>query len=375
MSHSSTVEAMKAAALAKIRAKSGSTPVEAVLEADKAAVVPIVPAEPEWPNVLKTVSETTRNFSELFPKHTKFDGFIDFAVPVFTGYEFPVSLAASIPTDSDYMVDSKLLYDAVLAYSVGSVTHLVGPPGTGKTNGLPVLMAARMGLPLLRLGLNKKGMMLDDLIGREAIKSTDKGMETSHKDGVIVNWIENPCLIILDEFSRANTEMTNGLMSLMERNGVLVVENRTHCPVIKRHPNCWLLAADNVKGLGDQADRMVGTDLVDGAVLDRFEVTLEVDYLPAADQEKLIDTWFPGFPKSERKKIVQFGVLVQDAYKKGLLPLSFSPRSLKEVARYACLHQNSGVAIKKVVVSKYAEESDVHALKNMYRTAFGKELS
>lgn len=367
MTSSTTVEAIKAAAMAKLREKE--------LPAAVAAGIPkTVPVKIVWPKVLNEQEGVSyKAFSDLFPECTGYKG-VDFNVPVFHSYPFNEAMAASIPEDSDYVSDPQLLYDAVLAYTLGSVTHLVGPPGTGKTNGLPVLIASRLRLPLLRLGLNKKGMMFDDLIGREAIKQGEGGVETGHKDGVLCAWIDHPCLVILDELCRANPEITNGLMSLMERAGVLVVENRMHNPVIKRHPQCWLLAADNVKGLGDQADRMIGTEIVDGAVLDRFEVTLEVDYLPAPVQQKLLLQWFPGFPEEDAKRIVQFGQQVQEAYKKGLLPLSFSPRALKEVGRYACMHEDAGMAIKKVVVSKYADETDIEALKNMFRTAFGKTL-
>jgi MoxR-like ATPase len=367
---SSTVEAIKKAAMDRLRSKE---PEEAVALPVKEKSKPLPPTS--WPSVLKNAEgQKYKRFSVLFPEAKSYKG-KDFDVPVFHSYPYPDALAASVQDSSDYVANSQLLYDAVLAFTLGSVTHVVGPPGTGKTNGLPVLMSQRLGLPLLRLSLNKKGMMLDDLIGREAIKTSDAGhMETGHKDGVLCGWVEHPCIVTLDEFSRANTEMTNGLMSLMERDGKLIVENRTHSPVIKRHKWCWLVAADNVKGLGDQADRMIGTDIVDGAVLDRFEITLEVDYLPEKVQESLLQTWYPGFPEAEGKKIVQFGKQMQDAYKKGLLPLSFSPRALKEVGRYACIHEDVAIAIQKVVVNKFADEADIEALKNMFRTAFGKGL-
>lgn len=191
---------------------------------------------------------------------------------------------------------------------------------------------------------------------------------------MLVRWIGHPCIILADEFSRANTEITNGLMSLMERGGCLIVENRDS-PVIKRHEHCWIIASDNVKGLGDGMDRgMVGTDQVDGAVLDRFEVTLEVDYLTESQNLALIQSWFPGFPESEARKIVKFGMLIQQGYKKGEMPLSFSPRSLKEVCRYACLHKDVAPAVRKVVLNKYAEEADISAIREFFRTAFGRTL-
>lgn len=367
---SAVVEMLKKKALEKARGITGDN-VE--MEEAKASE----PAKPvEWPSVLKHDGKT-KMFSALFPEYwrkVKDSGQPDFAVPDYTGHKFPSTLTPYIPVESDYRADAQLVYDAALAFAAGSVTHVVGWPGTGKSNGLPVLMAQRLNLPLLRLGLNKKGMMFDDLIGREAIKQTDRGTITEHRDGVLVQWVDNPCIILADEFSRANAEISNGLMSFMERNGTLIVENRD-TPVIKRHEHCWIIASDNVKGLGDGAGKFVGTDMVDNAVLDRFEVTLEVDYLPEAEQLALVHQWFPGFPENEAKKLVKFGMLIQQAYKKDTLPLSFSPRALKETARYACLHQSTAVAVRKVVLAKYAEESDISCVKEQYRTAFGKQLA
>lgn len=368
---SSVVEAIKKKALEKAKGITGDTTVDMKEEAPKEPEKPL-----EWPNVLKHTGKTEK-FSKLFPeefKALKKTGQPDFDVPTFRDYKYCPELSAHIPVESDYKSDPQLVYDAALAYAAGSVTHLVGWPGTGKSNGLPVLMAQRLGLPLLRLGLNKKGMMFDDLIGREAIMQTERGTETGHRDGVLLKWVGVPCIILADEFSRANAEISNGLMSFMERGGSLIVENRS-TPVIKRHEHCWIIASDNVKGLGDGAGKFVGTDMVDNAVLDRFEVTLEVDYLPEADQLALVNQWFPGFPENEAKKLVKFGMLIQQGYKKDTLPLSFSPRALKECARYACLHQSTALAVRKVVLSKYAEESDIQAVKEMFRTAFGKQLA
>ncbi len=366
---SRTVEAIKAEALAAVRSSAAkytgsvAIPTPAKVEAKKAPI--------EWPVVLKNDGRLfSEAFGDLLPKTFKYK---DFYIPSYDGYAYPEWMAAYIPAESDYQSDPALLYDAVLAYACGSVTHLVGPPGTGKTNGIPVLVAARLGLPLLRLGLNKKGMMLEDLIGREAILSGAEGVHTGHRDGMLIPWVQHPCIILADEFCRTNVEISNGLMSLMERNGCLIVENRA-TPVIARHEHCWILASDNVKGLGDRAAQMIGTDVMDGAILDRFEITLEVDYLPADAQMKLVESWFPGFPAEYAEKLVKFGSLIQESYKKDILPLSFSPRTLKECARYSCLHNNCKDAVRKVVMSKYAEESDISAIKEMYRTAFADTL-
>lgn len=370
---SHVMEELRKKAVEKAKGLKGVAEVD--MEVEEVAKAP-EPTDSEWPNVMHLTGKKVK-FSKLFPEawgDLKESGQPDFDIPDYRKYAFPPNLTPYIPVESDYHAPAQLIYDAALAFAVGSVTHVVGWPGTGKSNGLPVFLATRLGLPLLRLGLNKKGMMFDDLIGREAILQTSEGMKTGHRDGVLLHWVDQPCIILADEFSRANAEISNGLMSFMERNGSLIVENRD-TPVIKRHEHCWIVASDNVKGLGDGAGKFVGTDVVDNAVLDRFEVTLEVDYLPENVQLALISEWFPGFPENEAKKLVKFGMLIQAGYKKDTLPLSFSPRALKEVSRYACLHKSVALAIKKVVLAKYADEADVQCIKEYYRTAFGKQLA
>lgn len=343
------------------------------------------PAAPEYPDVTSTLHEGStlhfKGFSELFPDEWKIlqaqpnsAMYPDFLLPSYTQADIPEHLRPYVPANSDYIGQAAVMYDTALAFATGSTTHLVGWPGTGKSNGVPVKLAAALGLPLLRLSLNKKGMMLDDLIGREAIVTDDTGTHTRHRDGVLCHWVTHPCIILADEFARANAEITNGLMSLMERNGALIVENRDP-PVMARHEQCFIIASDNVKGLGDGLDRMVGTDMVDGAVLDRFEVTIEVDYLDEEQTVGLIQQWFPGFPDAEARKLAKFAGLVQEGYKKNQLPLSMSPRAVREVARYTCIHKSPKPAVRKVFLQKLAEEADIEAVKNMFRTAYGMELA
>ena len=177
-------DALRKAALEKAMGKTPSTDVDMEVEKEKEPEKPLA-----WPNVMNHGKQKTVAFSKLFPDEwaaLKESGQPDFAMPDFRDVKFPTHLTPYIPVESDYRANPQLVYDAALAFAAGSVTHLVGWPGTGKSNGLPVLLACRLGLPLLRLGLNKKGMMFDDLIGREAIKHEHGHTVTGHRDGVLI---------------------------------------------------------------------------------------------------------------------------------------------------------------------------------------------
>lgn len=365
---SATIEALRKKAEEKVRS-GGSTAAPVALDFSTASPAPKT-ASIEWPDVLKHMAGVP--YSTLFPEWWDSSLGADFNVPMpSAGYEYPAWMLGHIPDSSDYVSDARLIYNFVLAYARGSVTHVVGHPGTGKSEGLPKLLASRLKMPLFRMALNKKGMMFDELIGRESIVHKDGHTITEHKDGLLVKVVQHPTLVLLDEFARANTEIQSGCMSLMERGGKLIVENRTD-PVVPKNAGCWVFASDNVKGLGDASDRMVGTELVDGAVLDRFDVTIEVDYLAQDALVKLINQWVPGIPNAH--KLAQFAGLVQQSYKKGNLPLSLSPRGIRAIAEYACIYRDYGEAIKLVYACKLAEEADIACVGEHYRTVFGKPL-
>ena len=363
---SAIIESLRAEAEAKLRRKAAGS-VEPAIAEREAAPEPAKPKAKGWPSLAPRHS-TTESFYSLFPEAK--DAGPDFQVPTFRTHHYPAHIAAMVPKGSDYIADPNVLYQAVAAYATGLVCRLVGWPGTGKSEGLPVLVASRLGMPLLRLGLNKKGMMLEDLIGRESIVAEGGVSVTKHKDGVLCEWVQHPSLILLDEFCRSSQEITNGMMSLMERNGKLLIENRG--APITRHLGCWLLAADNVKGLGDDA-RMVGTEAVDGAVLDRFDVTVEVDYLSVDKQTALLEQWLPGLPEAD--KLAKFAKLIQDSYKRGQLPLSLSPRGLRAIATIACMRQGYEPAVRSVLLQRFAEEADKQAICDHFRTAFGRPLT
>lgn len=373
---SATIEALRKAAEAKLRAGSPSSTFsdaewEAVSAPDPVEAAPKAPKpKPAWPDVLAVLKGAS--YSSLFGEAMIPKGAQDFRVPTFHDYPYPEWMKAHVPKDSDYMAEPELVYKAVLAYARGSVTHIVGHPGTGKSEGLPKLIAAKLGMPLFRFALNKKGMLFEDLIGREAIVHKDGHTITEHKDGLLVKTIQHPTLNLLDEFCRSNMEIQSGCMSLMERNGKLIVENRSE-PVVPRNEHAWVVASDNVKGLGDASDRMVGTELVDGAILDRFDITIEVDYLPEAKLIQLIEQWVPGIP--DAKKLAQFAGLVQDAYKKGKLPLSLSPRGVRAIAEYACVYRDYRTAVRDVFFCKLAEDSDKACVNECFRTVFSTNLT
>lgn len=324
-------------------------------------------AVPAWPSVL-TGDEM---YSTRFAEHFDSTKMVDFALPDIP--PLPAWAEKYIPTASDFRPPSPMLvYQSVMAYALKSVTHLVGYPGTGKSEGLPVYMAYKLGLPLLRVGLNKKGMGLDDLVGRQSIENDGGTPVTKWADGVLCKWVQIPSIILLDEFARASMEISNGAMSLMEKDGKLLLEDRPD-PIVKRHANCWIVASDNVKGTGDVGVGMVGTDQVDGAILDRFTTTIEVGYLSVEDSADLLCRQIVGFPVKAALQLAKFGQRVQKAYIDGKLPISWSHRSMYAVGLQACVMQDLQEAVRIGFFNRF-DGDDKATVSSIWRDVAGKEM-
>lgn len=350
------------------------------------------------PSDFEPVAPTASRFPALADKHPEtlpfshiFADFLDASaiVSAIVAKDFNLPAPAldpkhrhQVPRHSDYLPDFKTLYRFALAYARRATTLVTGFPGTGKTNGLPVLLAHRLDLPLTVISLSDKHLHRDDLLGATQLTTcpTTGATVTAFEPGPLTRAIQHPGIVVLDEITRASAEIQNLLMRVMERDGELQVPHNTDTetgipmPVVRRHPDCWVVATSNTKGLNDQADRLVGTEQVDGAILDRFTFTVEVDYLSANAQARLIEQWIPGFPSEVAVQLAQFATLVQGAYKRGELPLSLSPRGLRDIAELTCHFEATAPAVKATLLPKFAEEADVEAVAMMYHTVFNETL-
>jgi len=188
-----------------------------------------------------------------------------------------------------------------------------------------------------------------------------------------VPWVQIPSIILLDEFCRSTVEVSNGLFSLMEGKGKLLLPAREDGHIVHRNKDCWLLATDNVKGTGDSGVGMVGTDQMDGAALDRFTETIEMDYLPADKAVTLLLRIIPTYPEHMAKMLASFGYRVQTAYKQGRLPISFSQRSMYAIALKSCVTHNLHTAVKSVFLNRF-DSDDKTFVAQLYKDVSGEDL-
>lgn len=196
--------------------------------------------------------------------------------PALEALSLPVWNSPDAPArDPFYLFDPTLLEDLALCVLQGSYAWLAGPKGTGKTSAAAQL-AACLGRPFFRIAFNEHTEPRD-LLGAIGLKDG----ETVFQDGALTKALRIPGAIVLfDEPTIARPGTLAALQTILDHRFVLL-ETGERVDVAQ---DVLFIAADNTAGRGDESGHYVGTRAMNVAFLDRFDVTLLVDY-PRPDLE------------------------------------------------------------------------------------------
>lgn len=150
---------------------------------------------------------------------------------------------------------------------------MMGPSGYGKTT-LPALFAERTGMRYLRM--NCAGIRdPEEWFGyREAVE----GSTVFVRSEFIKAAEEGNVVLVLDEFNRLEPWLHNTLFPLLDHDGKTVV----HGEEFRLGPNVIVVGTINT------GYRYTGTFELDEALLNRFELTLEVGPMPASAEELVL---------------------------------------------------------------------------------------
>lgn len=153
----------------------------------------------------------------------------------------------------------------------------VGPSGSGKTDGARYL-AALVGLPFTKVDA---ASMTDpeSWFGTRELVVQDGVAVTEYRPSAMVEAIQKPGVLLVDEVSRVRDEHRNVWLPLLD--GTRAVMNPLTGEVLQRHPQCFVIMAGNV-GLN-----FTGTNAIDPAFWTRC-LTVEFDYIDAANETRIV---------------------------------------------------------------------------------------
>lgn len=265
--------------------------------------------------------------------------------------------------------------DVTLAILAGFINDrrvmVQGFHGTGKSTHIEQA-AARLNWPCVRVNLDGHISRLD-LVGRDVIAIREGRQVTEFQEGIIPWALQRPVALIFDEFDAGRPDVMFVIQRILERNGkfTLLDQNR----VISPHPAFRLFATANTVGLGNLNSLYHGTQVLNQAQVDRWNIVTTLNYLAATDEVRIVLAQVPSF--GNREDIVKSMVAVADLTRKGFaagdISTVMSPRTVITWAENTEIFNDTARAFRLSFLNK-CDDAERSIIAEYYQRAMGEEL-
>ncbi len=191
--------------------------------------------------------------------------------------------------DLSYVFSRIPLMPFIIGLECGDRVLLTGPTGTGKST-LPEQVAARLNYNFVRINFCG-GILREDLVGANQYHP-DEG--TYWQEGILPWAMRQPGTIIcFDEWDTISAECSFVLQRPLEKTdgNLLILENGAE--QVPLHKQSFFCATANTIGLGDDTGLYShGTTHQNYAQLNRFGITIFLDYLSPEEEARLLNKKF-----------------------------------------------------------------------------------
>ena len=311
-----------------------------------------------------------RKAKDVFDLPASAGRMFDFEVPTFVWNEAHAHVPA---IDEDYVFRPVELFKALNALVRNKRAYFHGHTGTGKTT-LWEQCAARLGWMFMRLNFDSEISRLD-LIGRDVIGVEDGASVSRFVDGVLPQALAKPYIICFDEIDFVRPDVAYVMQRALEGDGLLITEDGGR--MVHPHPLSRMVATGNTRGQGDEHGMYSGARPQSLALLDRFTVWAEIDYLPPDDRLALLRKRVPALADDMLRKVNSYVTEHTEAFKTAKVLQPISPRgyiALAEAIQVWEDHYPGPVGLKHAVnevVLDRATTQDRAVLAGLAQRVFG----
>ena len=280
------------------------------------------------------------------------------------------------PTEWTPQIDPAYSFDpevtlAILAGFMHNRRVLVqGAHGTGKSTHIEQV-AARLNWPAVRVNLDGH-ITRSDLVGRDAIVVRDGAQVTEFVEGMLPWALQNPVALIFDEFDAGRPDVMFVIHRVLEKDGRLTLLDQNR--VIEPHPSFRLFATANTVGLGNLTGLYHGTQLLNQAQIDRFNVVATLNYLGADKEAEIVLAQVPGADRDVIDKMIVVAGLTRDGFAAGDLSTVMSPRTVISWAENLAIFGDAATAFRLVFVNR-CDEAEQPLVGEYFQRAFDAKLT
>jgi len=279
-----------------------------------------------------------------------------------------------VPNIDQNYVFEPLTTQAILAGFMFNQRVLIqGMHGTGKSTHIEQV-AARLNWQCMRINFDSQITRLD-LIGKDVIKLQDQKQITEFKEGIIPFAIRNNVALILDEYDAIRMDVAFVIHQLLENDGkfMLLEENE----ILQPSNNFRLFATSNTLGAGDDMGIYHGTNLINQAQMDRWNIAISLNYLDEATELKILQKKVPILQEEiycdTAKMMIKLANITREAFKNGDISNLISLRTLISWGNNIKIFNSIKNAFAFSFLNKVIDDEKI-VVKEFYQRIFGEDF-
>jgi cobaltochelatase CobS len=297
--------------------------------------------------------------------HALFGVDVPWPIPAFSSPE------AHVPeVDAHFQFDPDVTRAVLMGFAHNRRVYLHGPHGSGKSTHIEQV-AARLNWPCVRVNLDGH-VTRADLIGRDMVVLKDGLQVTEFVPGILVWALERPIALVFDEYDAGRPDVMFVIQRLLEAQGHLTLLDQNR--VITPHPAFRLFATANSAGQGDPTGLYAGTQPLNQAQLDRWQVVMSLDYPPPDQEMTILCAKIAGLETKLAQRMVQFAGLCRRAFAQGDLSTVLTLRTLITWAENESLLGDSAEALRLAYLNR-CDAAEQPLVAELYQRAFAEELN
>ena len=275
--------------------------------------------------------------------------------------------------DKDYKFDRDTTLAILSGFNFNKRVIIHGYHGTGKSTHI-TQVAARLNWPCMRVNLDSHISRID-LIGKDAIIVKDGKQITEFQEGVLPWSIQNPVALIFDEYDAMRPDVAFLMTKVLEAEGGLTLLEKNK--VIKPNEYFRLFATANTVGLGDTTGLYTGTQQINQAQMDRWNIVTTLNYLSLDKEMEIIISKNKNLNNPKGKETVANMIKVASLTRKGFIAgdisTVMSPRTVLHWAENFEIFKDIGYAFRVTFLNK-CDETEKNAISEYYQRCFGEDL-
>ena len=275
--------------------------------------------------------------------------------------------------DKDYKFDRDTTLAILSGFNFNKRVIIHGYHGTGKSTHI-TQVAARLNWPCMRVNLDSHISRID-LIGKDAIIVKDGKQITEFQEGVLPWSIQNPVALIFDEYDAMRPDVAFLMTKVLEAEGGLTLLEKNK--VIKPNEYFRLFATANTIGLGDTTGLYTGTQQINQAQMDRWNIVTTLNYLSLDKEMEIILSKNKNLNNPKGKETVSNMIKVASLTRKGFvagdISTVMSPRTVLHWAENFEIFKDIGYAFRVTFLNK-CDETEKNTISEYYQRCFGEDL-